>query len=52
MKKEIVISIIIVFLVVISDFFTSNITDNRINDNRKEKRVKSWYVVLFDKMDY
>ncbi len=32
MKKEIVISIIIVFLVVISDFFTSNITDNRIND--------------------
>ena len=32
MKKEIVTSIIIVFLVVISDFFTSNITDNRIND--------------------
>lgn len=32
MKKEIVISIIIVFLVVISDFFTSNITDNRINN--------------------
>lgn len=34
------------------DLEWNQVFDHRINDNRKEKRVKSWYVVLFDKMDY
>ena len=34
------------------DLEWNQVFDHTINGNRKEKRVKSWYVVLFDKMDY